>query len=59
MMVNKLEYNVHLASKGNLFHNMKAYYDALGIDAFTVLPLTFHVLKNDQNESFMNFSKHF
>ena len=40
---NHLESNFHLSNKKALFYNMKMYYEALGEDVFTVLPLTFHI----------------
>jgi hypothetical protein len=38
-----LESNFHLSNKKALFANMKLYYEAIGLDPFDVLPLTFHI----------------
>jgi len=42
-MYNKLEDNFHLSNKKALFLNMKIYYEAMGKDPFSALPVTFHV----------------
>jgi hypothetical protein len=40
---NHMECYYHLSNKKALLYNMKAYYDAVGVDPFTVLPLSFHI----------------
>ena len=40
---NKLEGNHQLINKKALFLNMRTYYEVLGVDPFTVIPLTYFV----------------
>ena len=39
----KMENNFHLSNKKAIFYNMKVYYEALGVEYFQRLPLTFHI----------------
>jgi tubulin--tyrosine ligase len=55
---NRIEGNYHLSNKKAMFYNMKSYYEAIGEDVFTVLPLTFHVHGQDDPE-FLRFREYF
>jgi hypothetical protein len=48
-LYNKIEDNFHMNNKKALFMNFKNYYEALGLDVFDFIPLTFH-LKNVQDD---------
>ena len=51
---NKLEFNQCLSNKKGLYSTMKNYYEALGIDIFEKLPITFNVL-SDSDEEYNKF----
>ena len=56
----KLENNFHLSNKCALFYNMKRYYEAINRDPFEVIPLTFHIKYNADNDpEFVKFSQVF
>ncbi len=55
----KLECNYHLANKKALFMNMKLYYEAIGMDPFEVLPLTFHIKNGLTDPEFLEFKTTF
>jgi hypothetical protein len=40
---NRVDKNFMLANKKALFYNLRNYYNALGLDPFEFIPLTFHV----------------
>lgn len=42
-----------------MFYNMKVYYDSLGRDPFTVLPTTFHIAKDDEGASLLEFQEYY
>jgi hypothetical protein len=52
---NHLECFYHLSNKKALLYNLKAYYDALGDDVFTVMPITFHIKDGIQDKEFIRF----
>ena len=54
---NKLENNHHLANKKALFINLKQYYELLGQDPFTSLPLTFHIKDGELDPEFRRFEE--
>lgn len=54
-MYGKLENNYHLSNKKALFANMKLYYEAIGMDPFDVLPLTFHIKNGLDDLEFREF----
>ena len=53
-----MDNNKQLTNKKGLFINMREYYLAMGIDPFTVLPLTFHV-KNQSDSEFQKFENEY
>ena len=59
LLHNRLERNFHLTNKKALFINLKEYYESLGQDPFTVIPLTFHITGNLQTYNFQQFTKAF
>jgi hypothetical protein len=52
---NHMENNFHLSNKKALYYNMKTYYDALGLEWYQVLPLTFHVKEGINDKEFNKF----
>ena len=46
---NHLENNFHLSNKKALFYNMKLYYEAIKLNPFDFIPLTFHVQDGSQD----------
>ena len=51
---NKLEGNFHISNKKGLFHNMKAYYESMGKNVFSVMPFTVHVTGVDEIPKFQH-----
>jgi len=43
MAYSKQENNYHLSNKKAIYYNMKVYFEALGIEYHSQLPLTFHI----------------
>ena len=58
-LYNKLEDNYHLSNKKALFLNMRNYYEALSVDPFSVLPLTFHIKTGLDDPEFAHFVQHY
>lgn len=58
-MHNKLECNFHLSNKKGLYENMVAYYNAIGVDPFTRVPITFHIKQGVKDEEFAKFEQFF
>jgi hypothetical protein len=54
-----LENNFHLSNKKALFMNMKLYYEALNMDPFDVLPLTFHIKNGLEDPEYQDFKQTF
>ena len=52
---NRLEDNFHLTSKKYLYLNMKEYYEKLGQDVFSILPVTFHIKEGEKDAEFNKF----
>ena len=46
-MHNHLEDNFHLSNKKALFYSLKNYMEKLNRDPFEIIPLTFHITKQD------------
>jgi len=44
-----------LSNKKALFLNMRNYYEAVGKDPYTALPLTFHVKEGLDDPEFLKF----
>lgn len=42
---NHLESNFYIGNKKALFYNMRKYLTLKNVDPFTILPLTFHIVK--------------
>ena len=49
-LCNHIENNFHLSNKKAMFYNMRNYYEALKVNVFDHLPLTFHVYGADSKE---------
>jgi len=58
-MYNKLEDNFHLSNKKALLLNMRNYYEAIGKDVFSALPVTFHIKSIDEDAEFMRFKQYY
>lgn len=56
---NKLEHNYHLSNKKALFYNLVRYYDSLGMDPFSYIPMTFHIKTGENDPSFLKFEECF
>lgn len=54
-MHNHLINNFYLGNKKALFYNLKQYYDLTGQNAFTKIPLTFHIKKGFQDLQYKRF----
>ena len=52
---NRLEDNFHLTSKKYLYLNMKEYYEKLGQEVFSILPVTFHVKEGEKDPEYSKF----
>tara|TARA_B110000305_G_C19134472_1_gene490500 strand:- start:64 stop:708 length:645 start_codon:yes stop_codon:yes gene_type:complete len=55
---NRIDNNKQLTNKKGLFLNMKEYYQAIGVDPFTVLPVTY-LVKNTGDVEFQRFAGHY
>lgn len=55
MTYGKQENNYHLSNKKALYYNMRIYYEALGIEYHTQLPLTFHIKEGLSDPQFQKF----
>lgn len=58
-MHNKIEYNQHLSNKKGLFKCLKNYYAAVSKNVFDYVPLTFHVVKGENDLEFIRFTEEF
>ena len=54
----RMENNKQLTNKKGLFLNMKEYYQNIGVDPFSVLPLTF-LVKNNGDVEMRNFENQY
>lgn len=52
---NRLANNISICNKKSLFKNLKEYYEKQGINPFDKIPLTFHIEKGVEDESFSLF----
>lgn len=52
----KLDNNKQLTNKKGLFINMREFYNACGIDPFSILPITY-LTKNAGDQEFQKFEK--
>lgn len=50
-----MENNFHLSNKKAIFYNMKVYYEAIGVEYFQRLPLTFHIKEGLNDVQFQKF----
>lgn len=55
---NRVDKNFMLANKKALFYNLRNYYNALGLDPFEFIPLTFHV-SCESDKEFDRFLRRF
>lgn len=53
-----MDNNKQLTNKKGLFINMREYYNACGIDPFTILPVTY-LAKSAGDAEFMKFEKRY
>lgn len=56
---NKIEHNYHLSNKKALFYNLVKYYEAIGMNPFDYIPLTFHVKTGENDPNFVKFEEKF
>jgi hypothetical protein len=54
-----MEDNYHLNNKKAMFLNMRNYYEAMGKDVFTAVPVTYHVKEGLEDPEFLKFKTHF
>lgn len=54
-LYNKLEDNFHLSNKKAMFLNIRIYYEAMGKDVFTAVPVTFHIKEGLEDPEFARF----
>jgi hypothetical protein len=59
MTCNHQENNFHLSNKKAIYYNMKCYYEAIGVNPFDYLPLTFHIKEGDNDKEFQRFQEVF
>lgn len=52
-----MENNYHLSNKKALFYNMKVYCEALQIETFSILPVTFHIKEGINDKEFIKFEE--
>ena len=50
-----MENNYHLSNKKAIFYNMKVYCEALKIDTFSMIPITFHIKEGVNDKEFQKF----
>jgi hypothetical protein len=55
----KMEHNYHLSSKKCLFHNLRIYYLARGLELWDVVPETFHVEHGVHDLAIVDFEKRY
>jgi len=48
-----------LSNKKALFLNMRNYYEAMGKDVFTAVPVTFHVKEGLDDPEFTKFKQYY
>ena len=53
-----MDNNKQLTNKKGLFINMREYYNACGIDPFSILPVTY-LAKHAGDAEFFKFEKHY
>ena len=53
-----MDNNKQLTNKKGVFINMREYYNAIGIDPFSILPETF-LVKNTGDNEFRKFETHY
>lgn len=56
---NRISNNNCICNKKEMFKNMKAYYDSIGLDVFDKVPLTFHIEFGPNDPQFLTFSNTF
>jgi len=56
---NHLDGHAHLSNKKALFYNIKNYYDSIGDNPFTYIPLTYHIKDNLEDPEFTRFVEEF
>ena len=54
----RMDNNKQLTNKKGVFINMREYYNAMGIDPFSILPETF-LVKNTGDQEFRKFEEHY
>jgi len=57
-LANHLENHFHISNKKALFLNIKSYFEKIGKEHCTILPLTFHIKGHDDPE-YLKFEEAF
>ena len=58
-LCNHLEGDNSLGQKKSMFINLLRYYNLLGKDVFSIIPLTFHIMKGITDENYAKFKNYF
>lgn len=58
-MHNHLINNFYLGNKKALFYNIKQYYELIGENPFSRIPLTFHIKKGFKDVQYKRFLAYF
>ena len=58
-MHNKIEFNQHLTNKKGLYLSLKSYCEALELNLFDFVPLTFHIKMGEKDPQFLKFVEEF
>ncbi|OMJ75087.1 hypothetical protein SteCoe_25864 [Stentor coeruleus] len=56
---NRLPNNSCICNKKGMFKNLKAYYDTVGLNIFSKVPLTFHIETGTSDLQFQTFTQQF
>jgi hypothetical protein len=59
LIYTKMENNYHLSNKKAIFYNLKVYYEAIGKEYHSSLPLTFHIKEGLNDSQFQKFEQLF
>lgn len=54
-----MENNYHLSNKKAIFYNLKVYYEAIGKEYHSALPITFHIKEGLNDSQFQKFEQLF
>lgn len=59
LIYTKMENNYHLSNKKAIFYNLKVYYEAIGKEYHSALPVTFHIKEGLNDSQFQKFEQLF